>query len=616
MKKIFGLILGLTLLFTTFAGAAEKRILYTERAVGAGHPTFTDTLNRLTLVEHNNDGTHDILTQVIDPWVDVRAAGAGLTDAEIIAAIALLPANGGTVQLQGTTYTLSNKVSIPSNVILRGREGAYDPKTVLSCNVSADACLSFGDGSTLVTNSRAEYLTVLAGTATDGIGIDINYGRWITLHEVSVRNFVTGTGIRITGSTTGGNPAIANKLKSVWIGNNLTNLHLTGEDANNDSSADEGLFEDVRINLSALANSKGVYIEAGSWNSFERLSIIDSAVTSGTTAIYLDDGARSTTYAANSNQFRGVYLEKITTGVYFGANCSGNIVHDFPALNLAIPVNDLSGGGNIVRFPSSGINGTFINMTHHDQTYQNLLPNGEQERWEAGTAVASTDWTLVGASATVARDTSNERKGTYSAAITRVGNDATYTAQITPYIYLKGRWVTAGAWIKSSVADSVQLRITDGVSGASGIFHTGGGAYEFLTARYKVDASATRVDLNLRVRTTNGTAYLDSGIFQEGYELTLPVDPPAILDSQRLYHTFTYNPGDLADGTGETHQEAMVGAALGDFVMVAAPYDLQDIIATAYVQATDTIEIRLQNENAGANVNLASGTWRVIILKY
>src|SRR4030066_2371167 len=37
---------------------ADQRISYTEQMVGAGHPTKTDTLNRLALVEHNADGTH------------------------------------------------------------------------------------------------------------------------------------------------------------------------------------------------------------------------------------------------------------------------------------------------------------------------------------------------------------------------------------------------------------------------------------------------------------------------------------------------------------------------------------------------------------------------------
>jgi len=36
----------------------DQRALATEAAVGANHPTKTDTINRLTLIEHNNDGTH------------------------------------------------------------------------------------------------------------------------------------------------------------------------------------------------------------------------------------------------------------------------------------------------------------------------------------------------------------------------------------------------------------------------------------------------------------------------------------------------------------------------------------------------------------------------------
>ena len=80
--------------------------------------------------------------------------------------------------------------------------------------------------------------------------------------------------------------------------------------------------------------------------------------------------------------------------------------------------------------------------------------------------------------------------------------------------------------------------------------------------------------------------------------------------------SFTWNPGDLADGAGETSSgQTVTGAVFGDYVMVSAPYDLQDLICTGYVQAADTVEVRIQNENAGANVNLASGTWKVAVLR-
>jgi len=77
----------------------------------------------------------------------------------------------------------------------------------------------------------------------------------------------------------------------------------------------------------------------------------------------------------------------------------------------------------------------------------------------------------------------------------------------------------------------------------------------------------------------------------------------------------TINPGSLADGVGETVQvTGVTGATLGDWVLVSASYDLQDITVTAYVQATGVVEIRIQNES-GSTIDLASGTWRILVIK-
>lgn len=81
----------------------------------------------------------------------------------------------------------------------------------------------------------------------------------------------------------------------------------------------------------------------------------------------------------------------------------------------------------------------------------------------------------------------------------------------------------------------------------------------------------------------------------------------------RLEGSLVWNPGNLVDGAGETSSGITVtGAAFGDFVAVAAPYDLQGITATAYVSASNTVKIRVQNESGGA-IDLASGTWKVRI---
>lgn len=82
-----------------------------------------------------------------------------------------------------------------------------------------------------------------------------------------------------------------------------------------------------------------------------------------------------------------------------------------------------------------------------------------------------------------------------------------------------------------------------------------------------------------------------------------------------LYGSTTFNPADLTDGTGETATVTVTGAGLGDFVeAVSFSLDLQGISLTAYVSATNTVSVRFQNETGG-NLNLASGTLRVIVRK-
>jgi hypothetical protein len=77
----------------------------------------------------------------------------------------------------------------------------------------------------------------------------------------------------------------------------------------------------------------------------------------------------------------------------------------------------------------------------------------------------------------------------------------------------------------------------------------------------------------------------------------------------------TWNPGNLVDGAGETSPSFTVtGAALGDFARAAAPYDLQGVTCNAYVDAANSVKVRLQNETGGA-VDLASGTWKIRVEK-
>ncbi|MCK5563696.1 MAG: hypothetical protein KAJ07_00480 [Planctomycetes bacterium] len=131
MKKIFNGVLAVILATCLLGGignAADERIQSSERMVGAGHSTLSDTLNRLSLIEHNNDGTHDLLTQVTDPWIDVRAYGAiandGLDDSTAVQA-AIDAAKGTsetdpslTVFFPSGTYNLATAITWhDSNII-------------------------------------------------------------------------------------------------------------------------------------------------------------------------------------------------------------------------------------------------------------------------------------------------------------------------------------------------------------------------------------------------------------------------------------------------------------------------------------------------------------------
>lgn len=77
----------------------------------------------------------------------------------------------------------------------------------------------------------------------------------------------------------------------------------------------------------------------------------------------------------------------------------------------------------------------------------------------------------------------------------------------------------------------------------------------------------------------------------------------------------SWNPGTLAAGAGLSSAAITVtGAAFGDFVQVAAPYDLQGVTASAYVSAANSVVIRLHNSTDGG-VTLTSGSWKIRVQK-
>lgn len=159
-------------------------------------------------------------------------------------------------------------------------------------------------------------------------------------------------------------------------------------------------------------------------------------------------------------------------------------------------------------------------FTRYD-AQNNLLRNGNVEYWPAGTAAAPRDWTLVGASATVARDATNKKLGLYGAAVTRAGTDCYLNQDVDagPFVgldWLKGTRLALGCWVRATVASRARVGIVDSAGSSFSSYHSGGSTWEWLPVTRVIDASATSVDVRLQVDTGNTTAQFDGAVLVMG----------------------------------------------------------------------------------------------------
>lgn len=78
--------------------------------------------------------------------------------------------------------------------------------------------------------------------------------------------------------------------------------------------------------------------------------------------------------------------------------------------------------------------------------------------------------------------------------------------------------------------------------------------------------------------------------------------------------TAAFTPGSLATGTSAGGSVTVEGAVLGDVVTVSFSLDRQGVNLFAYVQTTNTVMFRMEN-NTGGTVTMAAGTIVVIVTK-
>jgi len=80
--------------------------------------------------------------------------------------------------------------------------------------------------------------------------------------------------------------------------------------------------------------------------------------------------------------------------------------------------------------------------------------------------------------------------------------------------------------------------------------------------------------------------------------------------------TFTFDEDSIASGASSAGDVVVTGAALGDFVLIAARVDLVDIHVQGFVQSANTVTVTATELGLGANTTLnANGTFNGLVLQ-
>ena len=161
------------------------------------------------------------------------------------------------------------------------------------------------------------------------------------------------------------------------------------------------------------------------------------------------------------------------------------------------------------------------------------------------------------------------------------------------------------------------------------VFPASGGTIFFpatsLGATYRLSTSFT-LPANCRLKFGNGAKMtvargriltgvntkVDVGLSQI-FTVTGSIDGTWIIGNYFVTST-SYNPADITSGTQITTTVTVTGAGFGMMAECSFSRDLQGIIMTAYVSATDTVTVIFTNLT-GSNVNLGTGDIRVRVYK-
>ncbi len=162
-----------------------------------------------------------------------------------------------------------------------------------------------------------------------------------------------------------------------------------------------------------------------------------------------------------------------------------------------------------------------------------------------------------------------------------------------------------GLVIQGNAINGIQA----GVANATGIIARSTGNTGLISDNY-VDATA---EIALYATASNTSLQFGRNIFtSSGSPILAGVE--LLGRGLEIYGNLTFDPGALIDGQGTDANIPVTGANLGDAVEFSAPYSLQGLTVTGYVQSVNTVYLRLQNETGGP-IDLGNGNWKIKVTK-
>ena len=476
---------------------ADQRAQYTEEAIGAGHPTKADTINRLALIGHNTDGSHKF-------WIDPVEVYGSITSANIASAIASLPSTGGTIVFRGACV-LSTAITVnKSNVTFLGLPGS---------KVTASADIVAFDYSTTdnIENITFEGMNFEGGTVDSG-----SYPRRSRTNNTGI-----SCAIQLRGDLSG----------AVSLTNTITNVAVRNCTFKNIAASLPVLLDGIRGKAEITGSHFYNTLDCG-WIYCERAICTDNVSTkSADNGFSISRG--NTNVVCTGNQvdlcaYSGIYIAgfNVTPGPkYF--ECVGNIITEPGRMGIELTMgpqfgvvsgntirkayrgptddrNDSYGAGILVNpYPTSGTITTYakgLNITGnmiHECERAGIQARGIQYSSISDNLITDTGSQYLVDGVTSATDNYGITfPSTYGSTISycEVKNNTIADTRGTPYMYF---YIYANAPTYCNFTDNKGFGITDSTR-------------KYITAGYVADTGLTN---NFEARTAHELKTTDSGFF-------------------------------------------------------------------------------------------------------